>query len=73
MRKPASAPKAIPAIMMMPVIGLNPGRKANAARDTAARADITATVTSSRVWGRRDSNEKKNGSMVSTTTSVLVR
>ena len=46
-RKPASAPKAIPVIIMMPTMGLKFGMKAKAARDTAAMAAMTAMVTSS--------------------------
>ena len=63
----------MPVIMMMPVMVFRYGEKANTTRDTAASAAITARITSSLAWGRRDSNRKKKGSMISMTTRVLMR
>ena len=70
--KPAWGPKAMPAIITIPVIALKLGT-GMATRPATASAAITARITNSRAWGRLASNTRKKGAIASRITRVLVR
>lgn len=72
-RKPLSPPRATPEMMVIAITGLNWGSMKNAARPATEMAHSTAMTTSSRAWGRRPSNTRKNGAMHSSSTSIDTR